>query len=50
MCLITVNYNFRDSGTIMFSIGSDGHITRDGSRFAELVEASLPAVRDFEGL
>ena len=34
----------------MFSIGSDGRIKRDRSKFAKLIEASLPAVRDFKGL
>ena len=50
MVNLTKIHNFRNSGTNMFSIGLDGCITRDRSRFAELVEASMPAVRHFEGL
>ena len=34
----------------MFSIGSDGSISRDDSRFASLVDASVPNVRDFQDL
>ena len=34
----------------MFSIGSDGRISRDDSRFASLVDASVPNVRDFQDL
>ena len=34
----------------MFSVGADGRVTRDGSRFDGLVEAILPRVQDFEEL
>lgn len=34
----------------MFSISATGQLTRDTSRFAGLVEASLPEIRDFWGL
>ena len=34
----------------MFSIGSDGSILRDDSRFASLVDASVPHMRKFQDL
>ena len=34
----------------MFLIGSEGRILRDDSRFASLVDASIPNVRDFQDL
>ena len=34
----------------MFLIGSNGSILRDDRRFANLVDASLPNVRDFQDL
>ena len=55
ICLLFVGHfdqKFLMSGlsTNMFSVGADGRVTHDGSRFTGLVEASLLRAWDFEEL